>query len=120
MAQDMVQGTASQQAAAQLHLERRAEWSWIRIAGTRYAVLPSGRSNRTYWVRADAAGCSCMWSQRRGSPCSHRIAVASTIERPNPTRTVDDLWPSCQAQGCTDDPEPHERYCHRHVLVDAF
>jgi hypothetical protein len=31
-----------------------------------------------------------------------------------------DLFPSCRAQGCQDDPEPRERYCGRHVLVDAF
>lgn len=33
---------------------------------------------------------------------------------------LDALWPSCAAAGCSDEPEPRERYCHRHVLVDAF
>lgn len=30
------------------------------------------------------------------------------------------LYPSCRAQGCQDDPEPGEKDCYRHVLVDAF
>lgn len=33
---------------------------------------------------------------------------------------LSEVWPACQAAGCTDDTEPHERFCRRHVLVDAF
>ena len=54
----------------------------VRISGIRYVVLTSGNSGRTYWVRADARGCGCLWSQRAATPCSHRLAVelAATLE----------------------------------------
>lgn len=35
-------------------------------------------------------------------------------------RTVEDLWATCQAPGCDNDPEPGDHSCYRHQLVDAF
>jgi hypothetical protein len=67
--------TPSQWASAATHLERRADWRTIRIDGTRYVVLPSGNSGRTYILRADAAGCQCPWYARTGTRCSHMLAV---------------------------------------------
>ena len=67
--------TPSQWASAATHLERLADWRTIRIDGTRYVVLTSGNSGRTYWVRADAAGCGCRWYQETGRRCSHMLAL---------------------------------------------
>lgn len=69
------QPTASQWAAAAMHLERRSEWRYFRSAGVRYVSVVSGRSNRLWIARADAAGCGCPWSQNMSTPCSHRIAL---------------------------------------------
>ena len=65
----------SQWASAHMHLDRRDEWRGVRIEGTRYVILPSGRTDHVYTVRADARGCSCPWSLRTGTDCSHRLAV---------------------------------------------
>src|SRR5215207_3565831 len=67
--------TASQWASAATHLERQADWRTIRIDAVRYVVLQSGNSGRTYILRADAAGCQCVWYQRTGQRCSHMLAV---------------------------------------------
>jgi predicted nucleic acid-binding Zn finger protein len=67
--------TTSRCASAACHLERRADWRTVRIDGTRYVVLTSGNSGRTYILRADAAGCSCPWYQRTGRRCSHMLAL---------------------------------------------
>lgn len=67
--------TASQWASAASHLERRTEWVWFRVNGARYVAVPSGTSGRTYWVRADAAGCSCMWYATTYRQCAHMLAV---------------------------------------------
>jgi hypothetical protein len=32
----------------------------------------------------------------------------------------EDVFPRCAEDGCQDGPEPRERHCYRHVLVDAF
>src|SRR3954471_20312039 len=87
--------TPSQWAAASLHLERRADWRFVHIGGTRYAVVPSGRSGHVYQVRDDAAGCSCPWYTKTGQRCSHMLALelAATADelaevRPAPQRTA--------------------------------
>jgi hypothetical protein len=67
--------TASQWAAAAMHLERRDEWRYFWSAGVRYVSIISGRSNRLWIARADADGCACPWSQKTFAPCSHRIAL---------------------------------------------
>ena len=74
--------TASQWASAATHLERRAGWRTVRIDGTRYVVLTSGNSGRTYWVRAGARGCGCRWYQETGRRCSHMLALefAATLD----------------------------------------
>lgn len=141
MATTMIaQPTASQFASAITHLERRDEWRTVRIDGTRYISLVSGRSNRVYLARADAAGCSCVWSQTMSSPCSHRIAIelaaledelregyvvgSATVAKA--FKTYAELMPAeCDDRFCTDDALPREpgdegRYCKRHQLVSAF
>jgi hypothetical protein len=75
MTSAVYQPTASQWAAAAMHLDRRDEWRTVRINGVRYVVLTSGNSGRVYFVRADARGCGCLWSQTMQPPCSHRIAL---------------------------------------------
>lgn len=67
--------TASQWAAAAMHLDRRDEWRFFWSAGVRYVSILSGRSNRLWIARADAKGCGCPWSQNTLTPCSHRIAL---------------------------------------------
>lgn len=73
--------TASQQASAALHLSLRDEWRVVRVDGERYIVLTSGKSGHVYHVRADGRGCSCPWSQRTGSPCSHRLAIIAAAHQ---------------------------------------
>lgn len=67
--------TPSQWASAAMHLNERDEWHTVRISGVRYISMKSGTSGRRHFVRADARGCDCLWSQRAATPCSHRLAV---------------------------------------------
>lgn len=55
------------------------------------------------------------------------VSVADDVEVgvvptpvPEPVADLSAIWPSCAVDGCTDDREPHEIYCRRHVIVDAF
>ena len=132
--------SASQIASSRVHLERRAEWRTVRVDGVRYVKLPSGRSGALYTVRADGKGCSCKWYQQTGGTCAHMLAVREAAnhdaldawlsepvepmpaDRPKvkPLLTYDQIVPACAQDGCNDLPEPRERYCWRHVLVDAF
>ena len=73
----MIQPTASQLASAEAHLSRRELWRTVRINGTRYVVMASSTSGRTYTVRADARGCSCRWYEVHQTACSHMISVAN-------------------------------------------
>lgn len=138
------QPTASQWASATVHLERRDEWLYYWREGVRYVRIISGRSNRLYVARADADGCSCAWSQNPwsgGTPCSHRIALElDALEEElrdvlaeqgraagfagqgevESVKPIEELWATCKASGCDEDPEPREQFCFRHVLVDAF
>lgn len=105
--------TPSQEAAAAMHLDRQSEWRTVRIGGTRYVVLPSGRSNRVYHVLASGDRCDCRWSQTQRTPCSHRLAVeraalldeqieeidAAIAEACVPLKSLRDLYPGC-AGGC--------------------
>jgi hypothetical protein len=101
--------TPSQEASAAMHLDRAAEWRTIRVDGTRYVVLPSGNSGRTYWVRATADGCSCLYYERTGRTCSHMLAVERSamleeLAENLGIRTVrgrfEDLYPQCRT--CSD------------------
>ena len=137
-------GTASQQASARAHFERRDTWHHVRIAGTRYVMMTSANSGHLYAVRADAQGCSCLAYQHGYPVCSHQLAIRLEIEEraeierqhqvalaawldtmdepaPKPRVAYSDLFaPTCRARGCTDDAAPGEKDCHRHMLVDAF
>jgi len=109
--------TASQQASAALHLERRADWRTVRIDGTRYVVLPSGRSTHVYQVRGDAAGCSCPWYLRTGRRCSHMLALELAEAQPVPASkarpSYDALYPACRTAGCNDVADSKDGYCDR-------
>jgi hypothetical protein len=74
--------SASQEASAHLHLSRREAWRTVRIAGTRYVVMPSGRSEHVYQVRFDARGCSCPWYSRTARRCSHMLALELAAQQP--------------------------------------
>lgn len=97
--------TPSQWASAATHLEQRSEWRTVRIDGTRYVVLVSGNSGRTYFVRADAAGCGCLWYAKTQEQCSHMLAVylsATLDELAESTPVIERLralYPPCAA-GC--------------------
>lgn len=103
----MTHGTASQQASAACHLERRAEWKYSWTDGVRYVSMPSGRSGRVYRLRADGQGCECRWSQQTGRPCSHALALdladlEDDLQEPVPTlKSYRQLYPPCAA-GCGD------------------
>jgi hypothetical protein len=117
MASAVYTATPSQWASAAIHLENRSAWRTVRIDGVRYVVLVSGNSGRVYYVRADARGCGCAWSQRAATPCSHRLALelaaleddlVETAARTAATLTPEavpslkslrDVWPGCAA-GC--------------------
>jgi len=88
--------TASQQASAQLHLERASEWRTVRINGVRYVVLPSGRSGHVYHVRADGRGCSCRFYATTQRTCAHMHALRLHNERGGATATT---WRHCE-RGC--------------------
>lgn len=111
------QPTASQYASAASHLDRSSDWRHFWIDDTRYVSLTSGCSGKRYTVRADARGCSCLWSQKTGAPCSHRVALelaaleADLVEQPRP---------SCWTAGCDLEPEMGEGGCSQHMNVSAF
>jgi hypothetical protein len=91
-------------------------------AGTTFRRAPGSQGAR-YLVNAVA--CECPDYQQGGYICKHVRAVVLFEQRqarpdPTPKASYSDLFPSCAAKGCTDDPEPGERYCYRHRLVDAF
>jgi hypothetical protein len=123
MAVQSIAPTASQQASAALHLERQADWRAVRIDGTRYVILPSGRSGHVYTVRADAAGCSCPWYVRTGQRCSHMLALELSEPRPAPAPTpkrsrYEDLFPAC-AGGCGELVERKGERCYRCVSSEV-
>jgi hypothetical protein len=112
--------TPSQWASAALHLERREDWRFVHIDGTRYAVLTSGSSGRVYQVRADAAGCSCPWYLKTGQRCSHMLglelaALEAELSEPQPAPAprarYEDLFHACAA-GCGDLVERKGQSCH--------
>lgn len=138
MASAVYQPTASQFASAIMHLDRRADWRTVRIDGTRYVSLLSGRSNHVYLVRASGDGCSCPWYANTLGQCSHMLAIqldaledelAEDWMATAPARYLkryEDLVPAeCDDRSCTDDALPREsgdegRYCKRHLLAEVF
>ena len=97
--------TPSQWALAGMHLDRRSEWTFFRVNGERYVALPSGNSGKTYWVRADGAGCSCPFYSARLEQCSHMLSVYldatmdDLAEAPASLKSLRDTMPGC-AGGC--------------------
>lgn len=121
--------TASQLASARCHLERRPAWRTVRINGTRYVSMVSGRSNRVYLVRADSAGCSCAHYTTTWRTCAHMLAVELAameeelaeiaVEQPAP-KTIESIWAICWTKGCDEDPIAHSGGCHKHANSEAF
>ncbi len=110
----MTEGTPSQQAAAAMHLENREDWRYVHVSGVRYVVLASARSSRTYWVRDDAAGCSCPWYIKTGTTCSHMLAVrrdSAQDAAPKPRASYADLFPKCRT--CDDLADARDGFCDR-------
>jgi hypothetical protein len=84
--------------------------------GTAYFITPCG-------YQVNAVFCSCPDYIRGGNICKHIRAVAlkdRQQQAPKPRPTYENLHPTCQAKGCDSDPETRERFCWRHVVVDAF
>ena len=92
-------------------------------AGTVFYRVPSRSNPDRRWL-ANGVACQCPDYMQRGAMCAHTRAVrlheARSAAPTTPLARYEELVPTCQAQGCQDDPEPHEDFCHRHVLVDAF
>lgn len=136
-AQQITTPSPSQYASAACHMERMSEWRYVRIAGERYAVIPSGVSGHTYLCRADAAGCSCLGYVKTGRRCSHMLSLElAALEQEladeaahqdaldwltemtptvAPTR-YDSLYPACRVCGdlCERD------LCDRHASDAAY
>ncbi len=117
----IVAGTPNQHAAAAAHLARQAEWRHVHLGGTRYIVVPSGRSDKVYWLDLSNERCSCLWNQRTQTLCSHLLA-AFQAERvaTRPASRYATLVGACEATGCDNDREAGELFCERHALCDAF
>ena len=120
MVQAMVsEGTASQQASAAQHLERRDEWRYYWVDGVRYVRMVSARSGRIYRLRADGDGCECAAYLIHGyAVCAHMLALRmarAADATPEPIRTLRpryaDLFPSC-AGGCGDLVERDGERCY--------
>jgi hypothetical protein len=66
----------------------------------------------------------CPDYRQGGYICKHVRAYVLWEQRQQPASkpkaSYSDFFPSCRAAGCDNDPEPRERYCHKHVLVDGF
>jgi predicted nucleic acid-binding Zn finger protein len=83
--------------------------------GTAYLITPNG-----YTV--NAVFCSCCDYIKAGMICKHiRAVVLHDAEKiTKPKATYGDLFPSCWTKGCTNDLEPGEKACWRHMNADAF
>lgn len=87
--------------------------------GASFFGIPSSDGGR-YLV--NSVVCECPDYRRRSVICKHIRAVL-LLDKQNQTpvkKGYAELYPTCDASGCTDDPEPKESYCWRHTLVDAF
>lgn len=96
----------------------RKPWGSFNV-GDQFRVTPNG-------YRVNAVVCECEDYQRFHNICKHIRAIVLLEQRPTPTRIrvyhqkYSALFPECAVDGCDLDPEPHEKYCHKHVLVDAY
>jgi len=72
--------------------------------------------------RVNAVWCECPDYAEWGNICKHiRCIVFLDAQRTTPLpKRYEDVVPTCQEPGCDNDPEPRERYCWKHWLVDAF
>ena len=96
-------------------------------AGTVLRAAPSsnldenGQPKRHYL--ANNLVCQCPDYELRGHVCKHVRAILlyeeSLKAAPKP-KSYRDLFGVCDDKGCDEDRLPNERYCERHVLVDAF
>jgi hypothetical protein len=97
--------SASQWAAAAMHLDRRSEWLVYRVDGVRYVRMISGRSGKVYAVRASADGCSCRWYLNTARQCSHALALelAATMDELAATQAAPAAFPPCRVCGSLTD-----------------
>lgn len=74
--------------------------------------------------RVNAVVCTCPDYANAGNICKHLRAVVladQAKQTPKPKPAYADLFMSCKAKGCDNDPEHDgDGYCWRHVLTDAF
>ncbi len=86
--------------------------------GTAFFGVPS--SDGGHYL-CNTVVCQCV-DYRRGNVCKH-IRAACLVDERERTPVKKDyaaLYPSCWTKGCTDDLEPGEQACWRHVNVSAF
>lgn len=122
-------------------VQQADQWRTVRDAktGQRVIVMPNCDGSRVYYVQPDGKACSCKAGQH-GIICAHRLAaieranhdaleawLSAPVEpkpadraSPKPLKRYEDICPPCAQIGCQDSPEPRERYCWRHLTVDAF
>lgn len=131
--------TDSQRKSAQLHLSRRARWSYVRNkqTGQEYVIVPSSDGQRAYYVRQDGNGCSCpAYVDHNYKVCSHMLAVrlasgqdaAPIVMEPSKSdevktdavETYKRIFDICRYRGCHEDAERHEIFCSKHLTVSAF
>lgn len=86
--------------------------------GTGFFGVPS--SDGGHYL-ANTVVCNCP-DYRRGHICKHLracILLEAQETAKQPRRGYVELYPSCFASGCDDDPEAGESFCWRHVKVGA-
>lgn len=86
--------------------------------GTGFFYVPSSDGGH---YQTNAVFCRGCVDYRRGYICKHiRAVVLFTEQNRTPLKGYKELYPTCWTDGCTDDPEPGEEACWRHVNVSAF
>lgn len=87
--------------------------------GTAFLAAPGSSGRR--WL-CNTVVCECPDYRRSFNVCKHVRAAILLDEQERakqPRRGYTELFPTCFANGCDDDPEPGESFCWRHVKVEA-
>lgn len=97
-------------------------------AGTVFRRVPSERDPKVRYL-ANNLTCQCPDYQRAGMVCKHVRAIlryeeSLTAPKPirpaKPLKTYEDIFGICADTFCGEDRLIGERFCGRHLLVDAF
>jgi hypothetical protein len=100
------------QASTWTHATRKSD-------GREFWIIQGNRPGAVYY--ADAAACTCPDARSRARVCKHSLAVTQFQSRQRPPFAhLAQLTGGCEVTGCPNDREPHERFCLKHVTVDAF